>query len=49
MKEEENLQKSPYDLKLVNDDATPIADIVEQLVDFAVRKIDNLKIDELMD
>lgn len=44
MKEEENLQKTPYDLKLVNDDATPIADIVEQLVDFAVRKIDKLKI-----
>ena len=42
--EEESLRNTPYDLKLVNDDATPIADIVEQLVDFAVRKIDNSKI-----
>jgi len=32
--EEESLQHRPYDLKLVNDDATPIAHIVEQLIRF---------------
>ena len=32
--EEESLQHQPYDLKLVNDDATPIAHIVEQLIRF---------------
>lgn len=35
--EEESLPNTPYDLKLVNDDATPIADIVEQLMGFVVR------------
>ena len=37
MAEEESLQQTTYDLKLVNDDATPIADIVEQLMGFVVR------------
>ncbi len=32
--EEESLRTTPYDLKLVNDDATPITDIVEQLIRF---------------
>lgn len=32
--EEESLQHQPYDLKLVNDDATPIPEIVEQLIRF---------------
>lgn len=32
--EEESLHDTPYDLKLVNDDATPIPDIVEQLIRF---------------
>lgn len=32
--EEESLHHTPYDLKLVNDEATPISDIVEQLIRF---------------
>lgn len=32
--EEESLRDAPYDLKLVNDDATPISQIVEQLIRF---------------
>lgn len=32
--EEESLQHRPYDLKLVNDDATPTSDLVEQLIRF---------------
>ncbi|MBP5658907.1 MAG: hypothetical protein J6W89_02695 [Paludibacteraceae bacterium] len=35
--EEESLRTTPYDLKLVNDDATPIPEIVEQLMGFVVR------------
>jgi len=36
--EEESLSKTPYDLKLVNDDATPIPDIVEQLMQFIAER-----------
>lgn len=32
--EEDSLQHRPYDLKLVNDDATPTSDLVEQLIRF---------------
>ena len=35
--EEESLRTTPCDLKLVNDDATPIPEIVEQLMGFVVR------------